>query len=259
MRLAKNGDIEKLRKHPGMRGLTDNEVQATVDALKKGDLTDPWVLNFAGASLNKWQPVAASAMPKAYHDNPDARMMYSMLSYMNRQMNVLRTDLGGSLMQARDSGLNTKEGQEALKDAYKFGAKYMALFGVFNGLVDQGRHLVDSSKDMEVADVLDPENITERTIQQIVSNATSGMVNTKAYEYGKEAFDPTPAPIAGVTSLFSGAVDAVAEDDVDPLLRGIQNYVPVVSNVDRVVRSATGERLLTGDPIAEVRDMIEGR
>jgi len=259
MRLAKKGDLDKLRKHEGMRGLTDSEFISTVEALKRGDLSDAWVRNFAATALNKWQPVSASAMPKAFHDNPDARMLYSMLSYMNRQMNNIRTGVGLNMMTAKDKGINTKEGQEALRDAYKYAAKYTVLFGVVNGLWDQGRQLTDRSKDMDVDTLLDPENITERTIQQIVSNVTSGLVNTKATDYGKGAFDFVPAPISAFSSVGGGLFDAATEGSLEPIAKAAQTYVPGVANVDRAVRSVTGERLLTGDPIAEVRDMIEGR
>ena len=95
--LATNGSekaLAKLRKHDGMRGLTESEFKSTVKALKNKDLSNPWTINFAGSAMNKWQPVSASTMPKAFHDNPNGRMAYSMLSYMNKQMNSLRDDVG---------------------------------------------------------------------------------------------------------------------------------------------------------------------
>ena len=69
MTLARSGkakDLQKLRKHDGMRGLSESEFQSTVKALEAGDLSNPWLINFAGASLNKWQPISASSLPRAF-------------------------------------------------------------------------------------------------------------------------------------------------------------------------------------------------
>jgi len=247
--LAKKGDLDKLRKHDGMRGLTESEFQATVNALKNEQYSNPWVLNFAGSSLNKWQPVSASAMPKAFHDNPNGRMAYSMLSYMNKQMNSIRTDIGLNIAKAQRLGLNTKEGAEAARTAMLNSAKYAALFGVFAGVWDDGTKVLDLSKDKDLEDLLTPEGISKALLNQLASNMSSGIVNIRSEEYGGKPVELKPAPIAAAAGVLSGASQTgerlfTGEDEpLTPLLRAGQTYVPGVANIDRVLRAATGERL----------------
>ena len=237
--LAKKGDpksLEKLKKHPGMRGLSPTEFKATVEALKKEDLTNGWVTNFAGASLNKWQPVSASAMPRSYNDNPNFRVMYSMLSYMNRQANNLRTEVGLNIIRAKDKGLNTKEGAEAAKAAMLNSAKYTALFGVIAGIWDDARKTMDFSNDKYLEDLLTPEGVASAAMNQLASNMTSGVVNIRAQEYGGDPISVTPPPLAAASKLSTGVSRLLTEGDVDPLLRATQTYTPGIATIDRIVR-----------------------
>lgn len=252
MNLAKSGkekDLATLRKHDGMRGLTESEFMSTVNALKNGDLTNPWLINFAGASLNKWQPVSASTLPKAFHDNPNARMGYSMLSYMNRQFNNIRNDIGLKLLYAQEKGLNTKEGAQAAKEAMLSSAKYAGLFGVFAGVWDDWRQTLDPSRDKDIEDLMTPEGITKAALNQFASNFSSGLVNARAEEFGGKPFEPIPAPFKAVTGLISGAYQAGEravtgeEEALVPLARAARTYAPGVANVDRLMRITTGERL----------------
>jgi len=250
--LAKDGSekaMVKLRKHDGMRGLTDAEFKATVSALKDKDLSDPWVINFAGSAMNKWQPVSASTMPKAFRDNPNGRMAYSMLSYMNKQMNSLRNDVGQNILKAKDRGLNTKEGAAAAKEAMLNSAKYVGIFGVAAGVWDDFRKTLDLSNDKTLEDLMTPEGISSSMMNQLASNMSSGVVNIRAEEYGGKPVEPIPAPIAAGFRLGSGLFTAGERaitgepEPLTPLLRGVQTYAPGVANVDRVLRMTTGERL----------------
>jgi len=265
--LAKEGNLDKLRKHDGMRGLSESEFNSTVSALqnmkKGGSLNDnelAYVLNFAGAAMNKWQPVSASTMPRMFNDNPNARMMYSMLSYMNRQMNNIRTEIGLNMMKVADKGINTKEGAEAAKTAMIQTGKYVALFGVLAGVWDDARKTLDLTKNKEIADVLTPEGITSSTMNQIASNISSGAVNIRAEEFGGKPVSISPPPITAASriasGLFTSAERGIAgeEDALVPLSRAAQTYAPGLANIDRIIRMSPvlqeqlgRERLLTDD------------
>lgn len=236
IRLVNKGDLDKLRQHPGMRGLNDNEFRLTVDALKRGVVTDPWVINFAGASLNKWQPVNASTMPIAYNDNPNFRVMYSMLSYMNRQMNNIRTEIGLNLLKAQKQGINSKEGAQAARDAMKNAAYYTGLFGVFAGMWDDARKTMDFSNDRELEDLLTPEGVAKATLNQLASNVSGGLYNVRAQEFGGENLALNPPPLTAVGKGVTAVQKAVTNDDITPLLRVGQTYVPGIANIDRIVR-----------------------
>jgi len=256
-RLAKNGSekaLKKLRKHDGMRGLSESEFQATIKALKDGDLKNPWLINFAGASLNKWQPVSAATLPKAFHDNPNGRMLYSMLSYMNRQMNGLRTDIGLNMLKAQELGVNSKEGAAAMREAMVNAAKYAGIFGVGAGIWDDLRTTMDKSKGDKTLDkLMTPEGVSNAFMNQIASNVTSGIVNIRSEQYGGKPIEPVPAPISATFRLGSGLYETGEglitgkRAPFEPLLKATQTYVPGFSNVDRVKRMLTGDRLLTND------------
>ena len=252
MDLAKDGSekaLAKLRKHDGMRGLTESEFRSTVQALKNREISNPWVVNFAGASMNKWQPVSASTLPKAFHDNPNGRMGYSMLSYMNKQMNSLRNDVGQNMQLAVSKGLNTKEGAVAAKEAMKNAAKYSAIFGVAAGFWDDYRKTLDLSNDKTLEELLTPEGISSAAWNQIWSNISSGVVNVRAEEYGGQPIEVVPAPISSAYRLGSGLFTAGERaftgepEPLTPLLRAGQTYVPGAANIDKVLRMTTGERL----------------
>ena len=263
--LANDGSekaLAKLRKHDGMRGLTEAEFRSTAKALKSKDLSNPWVINFAGSAMNKWQPVSASTMPKAFHDNPNGRMAYSMLSYMNKQMNSLRNDVGQNILRAKDKGLNTKEGAEAAKEAMLNSAKYVGIFGVAAGVWDDFRKTLDLSNDKTLEDLMTPEGISSSMMNQLASNVSSGVLNIRAEEYGGKPFEPIPAPISAGFRLGSGLFTAGERavtgepEPLTPLLRGAQTYVPGVANVDRVLRMTTGERLFEKLGLLETRSQL---
>lgn len=259
--LARKGDqksIDKLKKHDGMRGLSASEFDSTVAALKKmksgGSLNKlelGHVLNFAGTAMNKWQPVSASAMPKAYNDNPNARMMYSMLSYMNRQMNNIRTEVGLNLAKVAEVGINTKEGADAAKTAMLQSAKYVTLFGVVAGVWDDARKTLDLSKNKDIEDVLTPEGFASGAINQLASNISSGAVNVRSEEFGGDMVSINPTPVQAIGRTASGLLTALERgvtgepDALEPLLKVGQTYAPGIANIDRVLRMTTGERLLT--------------
>lgn len=256
MDLANDGSekaLAKLRKHDGMRGLTESEFKSTVRALKDKDLSNPYIINFAGAALNKWQPVSASTMPKAFHDNPNGRMAYSMLSYMNKQMNSLRNDVGLNILRAQEKGLNSKEGAEAIKLAMLNSAKYAGIFGVVAGVWDDYRKTLDLTNDKTLEKLLTPEGVSSALMNQLASNMSSGILNIRAEEYGGMPVEPIPAPISAGFRLGSGLFTAGeraytgADEPLTPLLRAGQTYMPGLANIDRVMRMTAGERLLTDD------------
>jgi hypothetical protein len=266
--LAKSGNLKKLRKHKGVTGLTDSEFDATVNALKRFDevgidglseLDSGYFRNFAGTSMNEWQAISPMSMPKAFLDNPNGRIGYSMLSYMNINMNNVIYDIGGSLKDVAKYGLNTAEGQRAYRAATKNAAKYVAMFGVVAGIWDDMRKTMDATSDYEVDKILTFEGISNAAVNQFASNMTTGLLNIRAEEYGGQPLDIlNPAPIslarrglnaaAGlVPGLFGGDVN------VDPALRFVESSVPGLSQANKLSRMGlldpdNFERLLEGKP-----------
>ena len=251
---AAKGDakaMQKLRETDGMRGLSESEIETTMQALRAGDMTSPWVKNYAGASINMWMPVSASSLPKGFSDSPNARMMYSMLTYMNRQANGMKVKIGDELAEAYKRGLNTAEGRAAMRRASMNAARYTAYYGVLAGVWERTRTSMDPSRDIELDEVFTPEGITEATIAQMASNVTSGLVDVRANQYGKNEFDPVPAPVDYIgrvgSGLLSGARGAVTGDETDMKKFGrmLQGDIPGIATADKIKRmTMDGERLL---------------
>lgn len=243
--------MEKLRRTDGMRGLSEAEIDKTIQALRAGDMASPWVKNYAGASINMWMPVSSSALPKAFSDHPNGRMAYSMLTYMNRQANGMKVKIGDELTEAYKRGLNTEEGRAAMRRASANAARYIAYYGVIAGVWERFRTSLDPSRDIELDEVFTPEGVTEATIAQIASNMTSGLVDVRADEYGKNQFDPTPAPLDYIgrvgTGLYAGATGMLTgnESDMKEFGRMLQGDVPGIATADKIKRmTMDGERLL---------------
>ncbi len=261
MELAKKGDsasMKELSELPGMRGLNSQEVMETAQALARGDAQNQMVRLFAGNTLADVQPVLASAMPKAFNERPDGRIFYSMLSYMNRQYNRIRTDIGLNLYEAQKLGLNSKEGQDAFRKASIQGTKYVALMGMANGIWDDFRKGLFNADDREAmfgdgeirgAEIDSLEEMVgyfaETTSNQLVSNVSSGLGNIRAKEFGGSNINVLPAPIQAGARLGSGLMDLAIkpENKADELMRFGQSYVPGFSQVDKATRTLTGNRL----------------
>jgi hypothetical protein len=224
-------------------------------ALASGDMESGWVRNFAGASLNMWQPVSATALPKGMADVPDARIMYSMITYMNRQANAIRTKIGDNLVEAHRRGINSDEGMAAFKEAMMNSAKYTAVYGVGAGLWERHRTSMDPSRDVDMNEVWTPEGMTEAAMAQMVSNLSSGFVDLRSDQYGGTSVNLTPAPIDYMnrtgSGLVSGAQGLMAGENVfDPeednmrdfyrMLQGQPGFA-YIDKMNRVIND--GERL----------------
>ena len=249
---ADKGDdaaLAALRKHDGMRGLSESEILETMDALRKGNMDSPWVMNFAGAALNKWQPVSGSALPKAFADNPNGRMWYSMLTYMNKQANGFRRDVGLNLVDMYKYGINSPKGKDAFKEFTKASAKYTAYYGMLAGTWERLRASMDPTRDIAAADVLSPEGITEATIAQMASNLSSGVFDPRAEQHGGQYFMNAPVPAEWATNVGSGIYRGGKgmltgnQTDMDAFYRMLQSDVPGLSSIDKTKRMLTGERL----------------
>lgn len=244
---AANGDakaMQKLRETDGMRGLSESEIQTTMQALRAGDMTSPWVKNYAGASINMWMPVSASSLPKAFSDNPNGRMAYSMLTYMNRQANGMKVKIGDELAEAYKRGLNTEEGRAAMRRASVNAARYTAYYGVIAGVWERVRTSMDPSRDIDLDEVFTPEGIREATLSQLASNMSSGLVDVRADQYGSRVVDLTPAPVDYVSRVGSGMLSGLA-GDAEAFGRMLQSDIPGIATADKIKRmTMDGERLL---------------
>lgn len=243
--------LEKLRRTDGMRGLSEAEIETTIQALRAGDMTSPWVKNFAGASINMWMPVSATSLPKGFSDSPNARMMYSMLTYMNRQANGMKVKIGDELAEAYKRGLNTEEGRAAARRASMNMGRYVAYYGVLAGVWERVRTSLDPSRDIDVDELFTDEGIAEATLAQMASNMTSGLLDIRATEYGKNPVGLIPAPLdyAGRvgSGLFSGLDAAVTGDETSMKKFGrmLQGDIPGIATADKIKRmTMDGERLL---------------
>jgi len=255
--MAKKGDeksLSRLRNHVAAEGMSTKEFNTLVKDLRSGGRSAP-VDTFAGRAMLALQPRGASSMPQFYNDVPNGRVAYSMLSYMNRMYNVIRNDIGDNLADAQKYGINTERGRKALKEASVNGVSFAALMGLVNGVWNDGRlALFDGEKrealmkgEIRGKDLGTSDEflgwMLESTTNQMGSLASSGLVNTRAEEYGGSKLDFAPPPLKMVGQFGEGLFDVVTEQDPTQLLRFGQSYVPGVSQLDKGRRAVTGDRL----------------
>jgi hypothetical protein len=106
--------------------------------------------------------------------------------------------------------------------------------------------------------------MSEAMIAELASNATMGLLNLRSEQYGKKVGSiesMIPAPLTAAAKVGSGLLYApqeiMEEGKPESLMKAAETYVPGVSNVDRLYRLGTGDRLLTGDGKGEgLFDMI---
>lgn len=265
MNLAKNavktGDYTKLAKHPAARGMTDQELKQAANGLASGDVNNPWVREWYAQTLGLAQPGYASSMPMAFNRHPNGRVFFGMLSYMNRQYNRLRTDIYLNAKDVAKYGINTPKGKEAYKSAVRNSVVYTATMGMANGIWDDFRKDINDAyerddlrdyftgdadiRGYEIGDINQAlEFLGDTTLNQLISNTSSGFFNARAEEFGGEMFDPTNAPAIGMGKAAVNAATSAAVGNMDPAIRFGQTYVPGVAQADRVSRALTGDRLV---------------
>ena len=111
-------------------------------------------------------------------------------------------------------------------------------------MVERARTSLDPSREIDMEEVLTPEGITEATIAQMTSNLTSGLVDVRSDQYGKNQFDLTPAPIDYAGRVGSGLLSG-AQGDMKAFGRMLQGDIPGIATADKIKRmTMDGERLL---------------
>jgi hypothetical protein len=257
---VKTGDYSKLARHPAAKGMTQQELKQAATGLASGDSNNPWVREWYAQTLGLAQPGYASSMPMGFNNHPNGRVFYGMLSYMNRQYNRLRTDIYLNAKDVAKYGINTPKGKQAYKDAVRNATVYTATMGMANGIWDDFRKDINDAyerddlrdyftgdadiRGYEIGDINQAlEFLGDTTLNQLMSNTSSGFLNARAEEYGGEMFDPTNAPAVSMGKAAVNAGASALGGDLDPAIRFGQTYVPGVAQADRVSRALTGERL----------------
>ena len=136
---VRTGDFTKFGKLKGARGMTQKEIERSAKALAHGDMNSPVAREWYGMTLGLLQPGYASSMPMAFNNHPNGRVFYGMLSYMNRQMNVIRSDIYLNAKDVGKYGINTAKGKDAYKAAIRNATLYAATMGMANGIWDDFR------------------------------------------------------------------------------------------------------------------------
>jgi hypothetical protein len=235
---AKNNSLSKLK---AAKGMTPQEIKLLSKELEAGNIRHPDVKDFVFRQITDVAPVSRTSMPKAYNDNPNGRVFYSMLSFLVQQHNLLRENVGSNLVNAYKQGLNTKAGQEHFKDAASYGARYAVFTAGLAGLFDDGRKVLRGDEDAEY----DP---ISSTTNQLAQFATLGTVQPRAAQYGRKTFDPlAPPQLSAIRDVGSLAAEtAMGEAEMEDFYKVMQRWFPGVSNLDDFFRYFNeGERLLT--------------
>jgi len=215
---------EKLGELKSTRGYTTDELTQLSDDLISGEQTD-LVKSYLFTTLTDMQPVSASALPQAYADYPNGRIIYSMKTYMLKHMNIMRTDIAGTMVEAEKLGLGTKEGQKLFRHSLKQSARYVAMVAGLNGYVDDKRKIPRTGED-------NYEPI-KSTASQLVSNATSGFVDIRADERGGSiAGGLVPPAYKAIGAFGDGALGLAMDQDPKKMQKFFTTFMPVASQAN---------------------------
>jgi hypothetical protein len=107
----------------------------------QNDIMSPEVKDYLWASLAENQPVGKSELPRAYHDNPNARIMYSLKSFMIKQLNFLGQEIADEMK---------RNPRKAARNM----SRYMMTAGVAGLTVNESRRLI-------MGELTDPEELPE--------------------------------------------------------------------------------------------------
>ena len=257
----KTGDYSKFAKLKGARGMTQEEVKRSAKALASGNAKQQAAQEWYAQTLGLLQPGYASSMPMAFNNHANGRLFYGMLSYMNRQMNIIRSDIYHNAKDVGKYGINSSKGKQAYKDAVVNATKYTATMGMANGIWDDFRKDVFDGyerdewgeyftgdadiRGYEIGDINDAvEFLGQTTANQLVSNVSSGLFNKRAEEFGGEVFNPMGAPAINMGVKGVNALAAAAGGDFEKAGKFAQTFVPGVSQLDKIERATTGDRLM---------------
>jgi len=257
----KTGDYSRFARLKGARGMTQEEVKRSAKALATGNAKQQAAQEWYAQTLGLLQPGYASSMPMAFNNHANGRLFYGMLSYMNRQMNVIRTDIYHNAKDVGKYGINTKKGKQAYKDAVTNATKYTATMGMANGIWDDFRKDVFDADERdewgdyftgdadirgyEIGDINEAvEFLGHTTKNQLMSNMSSGLFNVRAEDFGGEMFNPMGAPAINMGVKGINAAAAAVGGDFEKAGKFAQTFVPGVSQLDKIERATTGDRLM---------------
>ena len=251
----KTGDTSAYAAMPAMRGANPDEINQSIRALASGKANNQWARDIYTQAVGLGQPAYSSSMPMGFNNHTNGRAFYSMLSYMNRQHNRIRTDIYLNAKDVAKYGINSERGKKAAKDALVNATMYTMTMGLANGIWNDFRKSVTDANERDylgdgdirghdiasIAGALDWA--VETTADQLSSNLSSGLFNMRAEEYGGQQINPlnTPAltmPIKGANAIVQGAAG-----DLEPAKRWAQTYMPGPAQADRMTRTLTGQRL----------------
>jgi hypothetical protein len=257
----KTGDYSKFARLKGARGMTQEEVKRSAKALSSGNAKQQAAQEWYAQTLGLLQPGYASSMPMAFNNHANGRVFYGMLSYMNRQYNIIRTDIYQNAKDVGKYGINSERGKQAYKDAIVNATKYTATMGMANGIWDDFRKDVFDADERDewgdyftgdadmrgyhIGDLNEAvEFLGQTTKNQLASNASSGLVNVRAEEFGGEMFNPLGAPALNMGIKGINAAASAMTGDFEKLGKWGQTFVPGMSQLDKIERATTGDRLM---------------
>ena len=117
-----------------------------VNAVKKGDANDYNVKLYLFNRLSDAQPISLSEMPATYLDKANLRFLYTLKSFVLKQLNILRNDV---FVEAKKPGAAAK-----LRAAKNLGMYTLLVTGGNTGIQQVKKLILDR------ADTITPESIT---------------------------------------------------------------------------------------------------
>jgi hypothetical protein len=196
-----------------------DDTDALMTALKNNDSENPLYLEHMFNEVSDIQPVSMLEMPTAYMNSPELRVLYTLKSYMLKQLNIVREDV---IREAK----NGNPGR-ATRNALVL----MGLVGGMNGTVEEMRDVTEYMFDPSIAS----ENFHAEDIPHNMAETFMSIIFMNRYARDQVAKDGNLISyLSGVVSPAFPAMPTSAENAPDRLL----GMVPIVG---RNLKAAFGD------------------
>jgi len=207
-KLAAQGK-EALRKSVYAEGLDEKSLDNLYQGIRSGNAKDPDVLDAAFFRLGRFQPVSRTAMPPAYLQAKNGRLLWSMKMYMVKMASRFDEDVLQPAVEAERLGINTDAGREALGKAARGAAKYAGFIVALNSFVDPGRKELLRGKESD-------NTYAQEFARQAGSFATGGLVDPNMVDFGGLEEGLIPPAIGAAYAPINLGIKYLKEGDVTP-------------------------------------------
>jgi hypothetical protein len=168
--------------------------------------------------LSKMQPITKSEMPQMYLEMPNGRILYQLMSWTIKQVDVMRQEILGTAQKVLQKGGMKKAGGTAKELATKMVAGYMFIGGM--GVAsDEAKRFISGKESAFQGVGYRPTELGERMMQQMSKAMFKNYLGDHDVGRAAEKFLQISVPLGEVTARLGKQALEAADGKHDPVQR----------------------------------------